>query len=161
MTWTNHTETLAIKAVIIHSSLPYNHPTASSVPKAEEADQLIAAAIRKDPFSHITFHVQAIILRAKKDWAGASASLKKAREIDPQNIPLIRDAISLHTQMGEYKESLEVRHQFFTMRPMLRANWISLAVGHELVGDYEEALNVLDGLRATTKVSVFSENWHT
>ncbi|KAJ9125287.1 hypothetical protein QFC22_000243 [Naganishia vaughanmartiniae] len=147
----NHGETLALKALILHSSLPHNHPTASSQPKGEEVDHLIAAALRKDPYTHITHHVNSIIARAKKDYATAGRSLTRAREIDGDNIPLIRDAISLHTQLGQHEESLRVRHQFFTMRPNLRSNWISLAVGHELCGNYQEALDVYLGLEESTK----------
>ncbi|KAJ9127946.1 hypothetical protein QFC24_000231 [Naganishia onofrii] len=147
----NHGETLALKALILHSSLPHNHPTASSQPKGEEVDHLIAAALRKDPYTHITHHVNSIIARAKRDYVTAGRSLTRAREIDPDNIPLIRDAISLHTQLGQHEESLRVRHQFFTMRPNLRSNWISLAVGHELCGNDQEALDVYLGLEDCTR----------
>ncbi|KAJ9115715.1 hypothetical protein QFC20_001042 [Naganishia adeliensis] len=147
----NHGETLALKALILHSSLPHNHPTASSQPKGEEVDHLIAAALRKDPYSHITHHVNSIIARANKDYDTACRSLSRAREIDPDNVPLMRDAISLHTQLGQHQESLRVRHRYFTMRPNMRSHWISLAVGHELCGNDQEALNVFLGLEESTK----------
>lgn len=150
-------ETLALKALILHSSLPHNHPTASSQPKGEEVDHLIEAALRKDPYSHITHHVNSIIARANKDYDTACRSLSRAREIDPDNMPLMRDAISLHTQLGQHKESLRVRHKYFTMRPNLRSHWISLAVGHELCGNNQEALSVFLGLEESTKVSFA---WH-
>lgn len=140
--------------MILHSSLPHNHPTASSQPKGEEVDHLIAAALRKDPYSHITHHVNSIIARANKDYETACRSLSRAREIDPDNVPLMRDAISLHTQLGQHQESLRVRHRYFTMRPNMRSHWISLAVGHELCGNDQEALNVFLGLEESTKVSV-------
>ena len=139
-------ETLALKALILHSSLPHNHPTASSQPKGEEVDHLIEAALRKDPYSHITHHVNSIIARANKDYDTACRSLNRARDIDRDNMPLMRDAISLHTQLGQHKESLRVRHKYFTMRPNLRSHWISLAVGHELCGNDQEALSVFLGL---------------
>ncbi|GHJ85614.1 hypothetical protein NliqN6_2016 [Naganishia liquefaciens] len=147
----NHGETLALKALILHSSLPHNHPTASSQPKGEEVDHLIEAALRKDPYSHITHHVNSIIARANKDYDTACRSLNRARDIDPDNMPLMRDAISLHTQLGQHKESLRVRHKYFTMRPNLRSHWISLAVGHELCGNDQEALSVFLGLEEATK----------
>lgn len=83
--------------------------------------------------------------RASKDFRGSAVALRKAREIDPDNVPLMRDAISLFAQLGEHEESLKARHQYFMLRPNLRGNWIILAVGHELVGDYEEALRVYQG----------------
>jgi peptide alpha-N-acetyltransferase len=144
-------ETLAIKALIIHSSLPHNHPTATSQPKGEEADHLIKVALAKDPYSHITHHVQSIMARANKDWETAYKALTRAREIDPDNIPLIRDSISLLTHMRKYDEAIEVRHRLFLLRPAGRSAWIGLAVGHELAGDFDEAIRILEGLKDLTK----------
>ncbi len=124
--------------------------------KGAEAESLIAAALRKDPYSHITHHVQAIIHRANKDFQAAHESLQTARSLDMDNIPLLRDSISLSTQLGKHEESLAARHQYFTMRPNMRTNWITLAVGHELCGDYEEALRILEGLVDVTKVSLWA-----
>ncbi|KAH8090651.1 NMDA receptor-regulated protein 1-domain-containing protein, partial [Filobasidium floriforme] len=147
----NHGETLAIKALVIHSSLPHNHPTATSQPKGEEANRLIDTALRKDPYSHITHHVHSIILRADKDFAGAADALRKAREIDPENIPLIRDSISLYTQLKHYDEAQQARIKYHTLRPNMKANWVTVAIGYELCGEPQNALNVYDQLGKALK----------
>ncbi len=136
---------------MIHSALPHNHPTPTSQPKGEEAEALIALALRKDPYSHITHHVHSIMARAAKDWTTAHVALARAREIDPDNIPLIRDSISLLTHLRRYDEAVEVRHRLFLLRPTGRAGWIGLAVGHELAGDHAEAIRVLQGLKDITR----------
>lgn len=151
------TETLAIKALVIQSSLPHNHPTASSQPKAEEVDRLIASALRKDPYSHMTHHVHSIILRGNKDYQGASQALTRAREIDPDNIPLIRDSISLLTQVGEYEQAQEGRNRYSKLRPNLRGNWIQQAVGFELCDNVEDALKTYENLRRSSKVSLLQD----
>jgi tetratricopeptide (TPR) repeat protein len=147
-------ETLAIKSLVIHSSLPHNHPTATSQPKGEEADRLIATALRKDPYSHITHHVHSIILRADKDFFAAGNALRRAREIDPDNIPLIRDSISLYTQLKQYDEAQQARIKYHSLRPNMKANWITLAVGYELCGQPEQALTVFEQLSASMSVSL-------
>lgn len=144
-------ETLAIKALIIHSSLPHNHPTPSSQPKGEEAEHLIQLALKKDPYSHITHHVHSIIARANKDWDTASSALDKARKIDEDNIPLLRDSISLLTHLRKYDAAIEGRHRFYLLRPQGRSPWIGLAVGHELAGNYDEAIRIMESLKEVTK----------
>jgi tetratricopeptide (TPR) repeat protein len=139
--------------LVIHSSLPHNHPTATSQPKGEEANRLIDTALRKDPYSHITHHVHSIILRADKDFAGAADALRKARDIDPENIPLIRDSISLYTQLKHYDEAQQARIKYHTLRPNMKANWVTVAVGYELCGEPQNALNVYDQLGKALKVS--------
>jgi tetratricopeptide (TPR) repeat protein len=146
-------ETLAIKSLVIHSSLPHNHPTATSQPKGEEADRLIATALRKDPHSHITHHVHSIILRADKQFSAAGEALRKAREIDPDNIPLIRDSISLCTQLKQYDEAQQARIKYHSLRPNMKANWITLAVGYELCGESEKALTAFEQLSGAMNVS--------
>lgn len=151
----NHGETLAIKALVIHSSLPHNHPTATSQPKGEESERLVAAALRKDPYSHITHHVNSIILRANKDFTGAAESLARARAIDPDNVPLIRDSISLSTHLGNYEEAQEAQVQYSRLRPNMKQNWIALAVGFELCGDRKKALEAYEQLRLLSKESAY------
>lgn len=151
----NHGETLAIKSLVIHSSLPHNHPTATSQPKGEEADRLIATALRKDPHSHITHHVHSIILRADKQFSAAGKALRRAREIDPDNIPLIRDSISLCTQLKQYDEAQQARIKYHSLRPNMKANWVTLAVGYELCGEPEKALTVFEQLSGAMNESGF------
>ena len=149
-------ETLAIKALVLHSSLPHNHPTATSQPKGEEANRLIETALRKDPNSHITHHVHSIILRADRDFPAASEALRKALTIDPENIPLVRDSISLYSQLRDHKEAQKARIKYQSLRPNMKANWVMLAVGYELCEEKEKALEVFEQLRSVLKVSMTS-----
>lgn len=114
---------------------------------------MIATALRKDPYSHITHHVHSIILRADKDFVGAAEALRKARAIDPDNIPLIRDSISLYTQLKYYKEAQDARQKYHALRPNMKANWVTLAVGYELCGEPKKALDVYASLKKALAVS--------
>lgn len=81
-------ETLALKALTIHASLPFP-ATASSLPKQEEAEAMARTAIKKDMTSHITWHVLGILAKSRKDWEEASRAFNMARKQDsvsqPQN----------------------------------------------------------------------------
>ncbi|KAL7423428.1 hypothetical protein Q5752_001008 [Cryptotrichosporon argae] len=146
----NHGETLALKALTLHSSLP-QPPTVGSVPKAEEAEAMARTAIRKDMTSHITWHVLGILAKSRKDWDEASKAFNMARKQDPDNIPLIRDAIALSAHTRQHQAALEARHHYVTLRPQIRASWYALMASHELVGDVDEALRVFDSVADMAK----------
>ncbi|KIR78233.1 peptide alpha-N-acetyltransferase [Cryptococcus gattii EJB2] len=139
----NHGETLAIKALTLHSSLP-DPPTASSVPKREEAEAMARLAVKKDITSHITWHVLGILAKNRKDWDEASRAFAMARRQDPDNIPLIRDSIALLTHTRQYDAAVQVRHHYTVLRPQIRSAWLGLVIAHELAGDREEAIKTYD-----------------
>ncbi|BEI81931.1 hypothetical protein CcaverHIS002_0210910 [Cutaneotrichosporon cavernicola] len=139
----NHGETIAIKALTIHSSLP-SPPTPSSVPKAEEAEAMARVAIKKDMTSHITWHVLGILAKTRKDWAEATKAFAMARRQDPDNIPVLRDAFALATHTRNYESAAESRHHFLCLRPQIRSSWLGLMVAHDLAGDFEEGIKVFE-----------------
>ncbi|KAK8854865.1 hypothetical protein IAR55_003604 [Kwoniella newhampshirensis] len=142
----NHGETLALKALTLHSSLP-EPLTLSAVPKKEEAESMARLAIKKDITSHITWHVLGILAKARKDWDEASRAFAMARKQDPDNIPLIRDSIALLTHTRQYGAALAARHHYLLLRPQIRSSWLALMIAHQLNGDPEEALEVYNGYR--------------
>ncbi|KAL1413384.1 hypothetical protein Q8F55_001146 [Vanrija albida] len=146
----NHGETIALKALTLHSSLPFP-ATAASQPKAEEAEEMARTAVRKDITSHITWHVLGILAKTRRDWTEASKAFVMARKQDPDNIPVLRDAIALSTHTRNYRQALEARHHYLLLRPQIRSSWLGLMVSHELVGDYDEAIRVYDSLQDTLK----------
>lgn len=142
------TETIALKALTIHSSLPFP-PTASSAAKAEEAEEMARLGVRKDITSHITWHVLGILAKSRRDWTEASKAFAMARKQDPDNIPVLRDAISLATHTRNFPLAIETRHHYLLLRPQIRSSWLGLMIAHELHGDYEEALAVFDDYKNT------------
>jgi len=81
-------ETLAIKALTIHSSLPIP-TTISSQAKEEEAEAMARLAVKKDMSSHITWHVLGILAKSRKDWEEASRAFAMARKIETVSIQLM------------------------------------------------------------------------
>ncbi|ORY35432.1 NMDA receptor-regulated protein 1-domain-containing protein [Naematelia encephala] len=146
----NHGETLALKALTLHASLPFPI-TVGALPKQEEAEQMARTAVKKDITSHITWHVLGIIAKTKKDWDEASRAFAMARKQDNDNIPLIRDSISLYLHTRQYSSAVAGRHHYLTLRPQIRSSWLGLMIAHHLNGDIEEALEVYDGLMGCIK----------
>ncbi|WVR07434.1 hypothetical protein IAU60_004475 [Kwoniella sp. DSM 27419] len=140
----NHGETLALKALTLHSSLP-EPLTVSSVPKKEEAEAMARLAVKKDITSHITWHVLGILAKSRKDWDEASRAFAMARKQDSDNIPLIRDSISLFTHTRQFGPAVAARHHYLLNRPQIRASWLGLMIAHQLNGDLDEALEVYNG----------------
>ncbi|WVQ74848.1 hypothetical protein IAR50_004455 [Cryptococcus sp. DSM 104548] len=147
----NHGETIALKALTIHSSLP-DPMTASAVPKKEEAEAMARLAVKKDITSHITWHVLGIFAKSERNWDEASRAFAQARRLDPDNIPLIRDSISLLTHTRQYAQALQARHHFLTLRPQIRATWLGLVLAHHLAGDADEAIRVYNDYAEATAI---------
>lgn len=105
--------------------------------------------VRKDITSHITWHVLGILAKTRKDWPEASKAFAMARRQDPDNIPVLRDAIALATHTRNFPLAIEARHHYLLLRPQIRSSWLGLMIAHELHGDYEEALAVYDDFTNT------------
>jgi len=118
------------------------------VPKAEEAEAMARTAVKKDITSHITWHVLGILAKTRRDWDEAAKAFAMARKQDPDNIPVLRDAIALTTHTRQYQQAVEIRHHYLLLRPQIRSSWLGLMVAHELAGDIEEAIRVYDGLQS-------------
>ncbi|EIW67336.1 hypothetical protein M231_02521 [Tremella mesenterica] len=140
----NHGETLALKALSLHSSLPMP-PTVASLPKQEEAEAMARTAVKKDITSHITWHVLGILAKNRKDWEEASRAFAMARKQDSENVPVLRDIMSLYMHTRQYPAAVAARHHYLLMRPQIRSSWLGLMIAHDLNGDIEEALQVYDG----------------
>lgn len=76
------TETLALKALTIYSSLPFPI-TVAALPKQAEAEEMARTAVKKDITSHITWHVLGILAKNRKDYDEASRAFGMARKQDP------------------------------------------------------------------------------
>lgn len=78
-------ETLALKALTIYSSLPFPI-TVSAIPKQSEAEEMARTAVKKDITSHITWHVLGILAKNRKDYEEASRAFGMARKQDPVSL---------------------------------------------------------------------------
>ena len=83
----NHGETISLKALTLHSSLPFP-PTVGSEVKRQEAEEMARLGVKKDITSHITWHVLGMIAKARKDWGEGRRAYSMARKQDPVGFAL-------------------------------------------------------------------------
>ena len=65
------------------------------------------------------------------------------------NIPILRDSISLSLHTRAYPAAVSARHHLLTIRPQMKGSWVGLMVAHYLNASTEDALAVYDGLTST------------
>ncbi|KAK7036634.1 hypothetical protein VNI00_011567 [Paramarasmius palmivorus] len=135
-----HGETLCMKGLIL-----------THMGKREEGIDLVKKGVRLDLTSHIVWHVFGLIQKGEKNYEEALKSYTQALKFDKENLNILRDAAQLQTHLRLYDALAETRHTLLKMRPMLRQNWVALAVAYHLSGNLSEAKNVLENYEKTVK----------
>ena len=84
------------------------------------ARQLIDRAIALDPHLAEAYLARAMIARLYDfDWAAAEVSLKRARELEPNNVAVLRGAALLAETLGRFDESGALLRQSLERDPLL------------------------------------------
>ncbi|EEB88275.1 hypothetical protein MPER_13973, partial [Moniliophthora perniciosa FA553] len=109
--------------------------------KREEGIDLVKKGVRLDLTSHIVWHVFGLIQKGEKNYEEALKSYIQALKFDKENLNILRDAAQLQTHLRLYDALVETRHTLLKMRPMLRQNWVALALAYHLNGNQVEAKN--------------------
>ncbi|KAI3602855.1 nmda receptor-regulated protein 1 [Moniliophthora roreri] len=135
-----HGETLCMKGLIL-----------THMGKREEGIDLVKKGVRLDLTSHIVWHVFGLIQKGEKNYEEALKSYTQALKFDKENLNILRDAAQLQTHLRLYDALVETRHTLLKMRPMVRQNWVALAVAYHLSGNLVEAKNVLENYEKTLK----------
>ncbi|KAI9738678.1 MAG: hypothetical protein M1834_008183 [Cirrosporium novae-zelandiae] len=136
----NHGETLAMKALILHSQ---GH--------GEEAFALAKTALRNDMKSHICWHVYGLLYRAEKNYEESIKAYKFALKIEPDSPQIARDLASLQIQTRDYEGYIQSRNTMLQARPQYRQNWTALAVAYQLGGHLADAEKILTTYEETLK----------
>lgn len=156
-------ETICMKGIVTYN-----------MGKKTEGLDLVKKGTGLNPASHICWHVSALVARAERNLERALACYTQAVKIDkvarasfscsmwPQGarltatprtltqdqIALVRDLVTIQTQLRRLPDILEHRLHLLSVQPRLRTNWIAMAVAYHLNKRYDEALEVLDRFEA-------------
>ena len=76
---------------------------------------------------------------------GYQNALKK----DPNNLQILKDLSHLQIQRRSMEGFRETRRQILLLKTNNRNNWLAYAVGNQLSGDYDKAINVVDSFLKT------------
>ncbi|KAG7091847.1 hypothetical protein E1B28_008249 [Marasmius oreades] len=135
-----HGETLCMKGLIL-----------THMGRRDEGIEMVKKGVRLDLTSHIVWHVFGLIQKGEKNYEEALKSYTQALKFDKENLNILRDAAQLQTHLRLYDGLVETRYKLLRMRPMLRQNWIALAVAYHLGGNLLEAKKVLENYERTLK----------
>lgn len=128
-------ETLAMRGLFL-----------ANLGRREEGYETVRQAIKIDLKSHVCWHVFGILYRSDKNYDEALKCYRSALRFDKDNFQILRDLAVLQMHLRQYTALCETRYQLLALRPVMKANWISLAIAYHLAKRYAQAVGVIDAI---------------
>ncbi|EAS00294.2 NMDA receptor-regulated protein (macronuclear) [Tetrahymena thermophila SB210] len=136
----NHAESMAMKAIFLYFTGQ----------KSEGLD-LSKKALMKNLKSDIAWHIHGIINRTNRNYQEAINCYKKALDISPDNVQILRDLALLQVQIRDVEGLCDTRKKLLLNKESLIINWVAYAFSLHLKGSIEECLKVIDSIINITK----------
>lgn len=136
-----HGESLAMKALALLNS-----------GKKEEVMEQARAGLKSNSKSHIVWHVYGMLCARDNQLGEAIRAYHAALTFDADNAQILRDLSLAQLAVRDYRGHHDTRRRLLTSKAGVPTNWIGLAVAHQLAGNVELALAVLDQYEATLEV---------
>lgn len=133
-----HGETLAMMGL-----------TLNCLGRKEEAYDNVKRGLRNNLQSHVCWHVFGLLQRSDKKYEEAIKCYRNALRWDKDNLQILRDLSLLQIQTRDLDGYKMTRHQLLMLRANQRAGWIGYAIALHILGEFENALNVLLTFRKT------------
>lgn len=111
--------------------------------KREEGREIAKRGLSLELTSHVTWHVNALIHRADREYTEALKCYIQANKVEPNDMNVLRDLINLQLFLRHYEGACISRLNLVRLQPRLRYSWTALAVAHHLNGDYARASEIL------------------
>lgn len=118
--------------------------TLNCLGRKEEAYDCVRRGLRNDLKSHVCWHVYGLLQRSDKKYDEAIKCYRNALKWEKENIQILRDLSLLQIQMRDLEGYRETRYQLLMLRPTQRVSWIGYAMSFHLLGDYNNALGILE-----------------
>lgn len=136
--FSEHGETLAMLGL-----------TLNCLGRKEEAYDHVRHGLRNNLQSHVCWHVFGLLQRSDKKYDEAIKCYRNALRWDKDNLQILRDLSLLQIQTRDLEGYKVTRHQLLMLRANQRAGWVGFAIAQHLLGDFDNALNVLQTFRKT------------
>jgi len=143
----NHGETLAMKG------LTYN-----CLNKKDEAHALVKKGLAMNIKSYVCWHVYGLLYRSEGKYDDAVKCYQNALKRDPENLQILKDLANLQIQRRMLPGFLDTRRRILSLKSNNRHNWLAYAIANHLVGNYEQALSVLETFSTTQGLGARAPN---
>lgn len=108
-------------------------------------------ALMKNLKSDIAWHIYGIINRSNHNYQEAINCYKKALDISPDNVQILRDLSLLQVQIRDVEGLCDTRKKLLKNKDSLTINWVAYAFSLHLKGSIDEALKVIESINNITK----------
>lgn len=116
-----------------------------------EGFDLSKKALMKNLKSDIAWHIYGIINRSNHNYQEAINCYKKALDISPDNVQILRDLSLLQVQIRDVEGLCDTRKKLLKNKDSLTINWVAYAFSLHLKGSIDEALKVIESINNITK----------
>ena len=134
-----HGETLALKGLAQLNS-----------GRKEEAGESARAALKATTKSYIVWHIYGLVCSRENQMAEAIRAYYSALAFDAENAQILRDLSLAQLAVRDYRGHHDTRRRMVASKSgasnkaATASNWVGLAVAHQLAGNADLALAVLD-----------------
>lgn len=134
-----HGETLSMKGLLV-----------SNLGKKQEAYDLVKLGLKYDLKSAVSWHVYGLLYRADHNYPEAIKCYKRALNFNPASPEqILRDLGILQIHLRDVQQNIETRRQLLGMKSSTMMYWLGFAVAHQLAGNNDMALAVLERYEST------------
>uniref|UniRef100_A0AC35TLS8 TPR_REGION domain-containing protein n=1 Tax=Rhabditophanes sp. KR3021 TaxID=114890 RepID=A0AC35TLS8_9BILA len=137
--FSNHGETLAMKALIL-----------DSMGKYEESLDLAKKGVDNDMKSYLCWHVYGLVLKTHRKYEVAIGAFKMSLRIDKQNHQVMRDLSMVQLQSRDYEGFRDTCFSLLSSKASNKAIWMGYAVSHHMLNDFDMALKTLESFKKSS-----------
>ena len=113
-----------------------------------DALALMKGVLMKNLKSSFSWQVYGMIQQNKMQFKDAAKSFEQALKSNPKSPTLLRDTANLYLHCRELIPHREIRRRLLLAKPGVLQNWASYAISLHLLGQFSNALEVVDDFLA-------------
>lgn len=96
--------------------------------------------------SSFNWQICGLLYRYSKNYKEAAKCFKQALKFSPENTQILRDTTNLFFHSRDYISHLDLRIKTLKNKSGVISNWAGLAMGHHLVRNYDDCIDVLNSM---------------
>ena len=120
----------------------------------DNAEKLIKDSLKLGFKNAICWHFYAIFNKETKNYSQSIKCYLQSHKNDPENYNVLRDISYLQLFLGKFNDFAEFSKKALSLRPTLNSNWIAYAFSQYLIGDYDNALYLINKIEDMQKENI-------